>query len=589
MNRGVGLQWMWVALGVICVTAVVLVSVYERGTPGSLLPHGYCFTWNPTLLWTHVVSDSLIGAAYVSIPLTLVHLVRRRTDLPFNWIVVLFALFIVSCGATHWIEVWTVWHPDYWLAGNVKVVTAVASVLTAGALVRLVPKILSIPTVSQLVQAKAALEVEISSRRQAEQALLRERSVLEERVLERTEALARAVVRAESAHAAAEEANQLKDRFLAKVSHELRTPLQSTLSWSQVLQRPGLDPARVAGAAERIRHNVRSQARLIDDLLDISRIMSGKLRLDLQQADAGEVIDRAVEVVRSSLTARDITIVVRRDVGPRQKIWTDPVRLEQLVWNLINNAVQASARGGRVEVSYEVFGSTLRIAVRDWGKGIEPSELSHIFEPFRQGPRNDNSHRGLGLGLAITRSIVDLFGGELDAYSAGAGQGATFTFELPLDERSLPDAPAGAGYLAEEQQVLAGSSILYVEDDPDIAEGVRLMLSDLGAQVRLCLSFKAAQDGIAAGGFDILLSDLNLGDGHTALDLIKILRASSSVNAPPAIVLSAYGSAGDKEISLRAGFSAHLVKPVIAADIARAILDAMSSQKERVDIGQQRT
>lgn len=199
MDRRLRMTWIaGAALGTVALLLAWLAA--QRGTPGSMLPHGYCFTWNPTLLWTHVISDSLIGLAYVSIPITLIHLVRKRTDLPFNWIVVLFAAFIISCGATHIIEVWTVWNPDYWLSGAVKVVTASASVLTAGALVVLVPRILAIPTVAQLMAAKTALEAEVENRKRAEAALIAEREVLETRVLERTQALAQATYAARAAH-----------------------------------------------------------------------------------------------------------------------------------------------------------------------------------------------------------------------------------------------------------------------------------------------------------------------------------------------------------------------------------------------------
>lgn len=243
MSPSIRLVWI-IAAGLLAALLLPAMLAAQNGAPGSLLPHGYCFTWNPALLWTHVASDSLIGAAYVSIPLTLVHLVRKRADLPFNWIVVLFAVFIVSCGATHWVEVWTVWHPDYWLSANVKLVTAVASVLTAVALVGLIPGILAIPSTAQLRAARDALEAEVANRRRAEASLLEERAVLERRVLERTEQLSKATAQAQAAHAAAEEANRLKDRFLAKVSHELRTPLQSTLTWAQVLKQSVHDPAQ---------------------------------------------------------------------------------------------------------------------------------------------------------------------------------------------------------------------------------------------------------------------------------------------------------------------------------------------------------
>jgi signal transduction histidine kinase/ActR/RegA family two-component response regulator len=563
------------ALVLLCGAVLALIAP-QQGAAGSWLPHGYCFTWNPTLLWTHVVSDALIGAAYVTIPVTLVHLVRRRADLPFNWIVVLFAVFILSCGATHWIEVWTVWNPDYWLSANVKVVTAAASVLTAAALVGLAPKILAIPTVAQLSEAKAALELEVQQRRRAEEALLNERAQLEQRVLERTEALAEATRSAAAARAAADEANQLKDRFLAKVSHELRTPLQSTLTWAQLLHRNPEDPARALQASDRIMHNVRTQARLIDDLLDISRILSGKLSLDIQPTNAAQVIQKAVDVVRSAAGSRGMTIELQ-GVDEEIILETDAVRLEQVAWNLVNNAVQASQDGGRVQARLSTPPGVLVLEVQDWGRGIDPADLPHIFEPFHQAPGSRNAHRGLGLGLAITRSVVELFGGELSAHSDGLGQGATFTMRLPLAAGPGAKVQPETLLSPEERRRLQGLRVLYVEDEPDIAEGGRLMLAALGAEVTLALSFEQACEHIAAGGFDVFLSDLNLGGGRTALELIPLLRGAPGLAGVPAIVLSAYGTRDDLEASLKAGFATHLVKPAQAEDVARAVLAALAA------------
>ena len=548
--------------------ALVLIAG-ERGAPGSLLPHGYCFTWNPSLLWTHVLSDSLIGLAYVSIPITLLHLVRKRTDLPFNWIVVLFAIFIVSCGTTHWIEVWTVWNPDYWLSATVKIVTAFASVLTSIALVGLVPRILAIPTVAQLTAAHDALAAEVTIRRQVEEELRRERAALEQRVAERTDELARATATAEAAHAEADEANKLKDHFLAKVSHELRTPLQSTLSWAQVIKAAGAsDPERAAQATTHIVHNVRSQARLLEDLLDISRILSGKLRLELQLADAAQVIEKAIGVVRSAAAGSAVTIDAAGD-GSTAVIRTDPVRLEQIVWNLINNAVQASPDGAKVQVRWQVDAVRLRVEVRDWGRGIEPRDLPHVFEPFRQG--TGGSQRGLGLGLAIARSIVELFGGSLQATSEGLQRGATFTLELPVVAVDVDGADADEVALdAGERAALAGLRVVYVEDEPEIGEAGRIMLASFGIRVDLCPTYADAARRIAAGDFDVLLSDLALDGGPRADELLDVLDRSSAA-AAPALVLSAHGSHHDRAASARNGFARHLVKPADWNEVARAI------------------
>ena len=555
-------------LAMLALGAALVAVTTERGAPGSLLPHGYCFTWNPSLLWTHVLSDTLIGLSYVSIPVTLLHLVRKRTDLPFNWIVVLFAIFIVSCGATHWIEVWTVWSPDYWLSATVKLVTAFASVLTSIALVGLVPRILAIPTVAQLTAARDELAAEVATRRQVEEELRRERAALEERVRERTDELARATATAEAAHAAADEANKLKDHFLAKVSHELRTPLQSTLSWAQVIKVAGAsDSERSTQAAAHIVHNVRSQSRLLEDLLDISRILSGKLRLELQLADAAQVIEKAIGVVRSAAAGCGVTIDAAGD-GSTAVIRTDPVRLEQIVWNLINNAVQASSEGGKVQVRWRIDAARLHVEVRDWGRGIDPRELPHLFEPFRQG--TGGSQRGLGLGLAITRNIVDLFGGSLHATSDGPQRGATFTLELPVAAvdvgGSHDDEALGAG----ERAALAGLRVVYVEDEAEIAEAGRIMLASFGMHVDLCRTYAEAARRVAAGGFDVLLSDLALDGGRRADELLDLLHRSSAASAP-ALVLSAHGSHHDRAASARNGFARHLVKPADWNEVARAI------------------
>jgi len=572
------------AAGAVLAGACVLLLT-QRGSPGSLLPHGYCFTWNPTLLWVHVTSDALIGLAYVSIPLTLLHLVRRRSDTPFNWIVVLFATFIVSCGATHWIEVWTVWHPDYWLSGAVKMVTAASSVLTAAALVHLVPGILAIPTTRQMNATTRALEEEVARRQRVEEELRAERAELEHRVERRTQELAVASSAAQAAHALAEDANRQKDRFLAKVSHELRTPLQSTLTWAQALALSHDDPKRARLACERIVHNVRVQARLIDDLLDISRALSGKLQLEWQRIEAAPAVERAIEVVRDVARARGVEIdwAADREAEP---VVTDPARLEQIAWNLVSNAVQASSAGQRVAVSLSQEGAALRLEVRDQGRGISREELSRIFEPFRQGGARDDGHQGLGLGLAIVQNIVTLFGGEIRAESDGPGRGARFVVWLPpapshaVDRARHPPAPALS---PDEAVALRGLRVLYVEDEPELGEGGEIVLGALGAQVTLCRSFDDARHCLAevgARGFDVMLTDLRLDHGHSGLALLPLLRASDGGGQVPALIVSAFGSQAHREASLAAGFAEHLVKPLDGAAVARALLAARRAHRD---------
>ena len=555
-------------------TLLVGVSVWaERNVAPGLMPHGVCFTWLPTLLWLHVLSDALIGIAYLTIPLTLVYFVRRRRDLPFHWIFLLFGLFIVSCGATHFLGIWTVWFPDYWVSGAVKVLTAAASVLTAVALIPLIPRALALPTTSQLTKANQRLEREVQMRREAEAELRRTQTQLEDRVLERTQELSRAQAEAELLRAEAEHANRLKDQFLAKVSHELRTPLQSTMGWAQVLQASAQDPkARVA--AERIVHNVGTQARLIDDLLDISRILSGKLQLDLQSASVAAIIDRSLSMLAPT-AARD-AIELRPDISNVRDttIVTDPVRLEQVLWNLVSNSIQASKPGQSVQVTAHIDGKRLKLTVTDEGRGIAPEDLPMIFEPFRQG--HTNSHRGLGLGLAITRSIVILLGGQITVTSGGSGAGSRFTVELPLGTSDGVFANSSAQFRRGDRDRLRGLRVLYAEDEPEVAASVGTMLRQHVADVCVCSTIEEALAAATTMAFDVLVSDLALSGGQSGIDLLQRLRAVSVGRRMPAIVLSAFGGKAEREATHRAGFAEHLVKPVTEMVLLRALLSATS-------------
>ena len=556
--------------------AIAAFMVGQRGTPGSLLPHGYCFTWNPALLWTHVISDSLISAAYVTIPFALLYLVRRRTDIPFDWIVVLFAIFIISCGATHAIEVWTVWHPDYWLSAVVKVVTAVSSLLTAGVLVMLMPRILAIPTVAELTAAKDALEKEIEARREVERVLVRERGELELRVRQRTEELERATAEAKQAHAQADQANRMKDTFLAKVSHELRTPLQAMLSWAQILERVVLDPDRTRHAADRIVASVKSQARMIDDLLDISRVLSGKLSLHPERIELAPMVRSAVEVVRSSIAGPDVAIEVAVGEVP---LWirADPARMEQVLWNLTSNAVHAVEAGGRVRLECDADATHVFVRVQDWGAGIDAEDLPHLFEPFRQSRHNRNLHHGLGLGLAIARNIVERTGGELGVRSSGLGCGATFTVRLPRADDQPAEAVGLTALGGEERERLRGLRVLYVENEPEIAAGIADILSALGTHVDLCLSLEQAIARLERGGLDVMICDLHLGEGKTAIDLPAHARNTGGATPIPGLVLSAFGSDADRKATRAAGFAMHLVKPIDMETLARALLVVMNA------------
>ena len=559
------------AAAAIVITLVGASLWAERSVPAGLLPHGVCFTWLPALLWLHVASDTLIGLAYMSIPITLLYMVTRRADIPFDWMILLFGLFIVSCGLTHWIGIWTIWNPDYWFAGSVKALTAAASVLTAVALLPLVPKVLAMPTGAQLRSANEGLEREMGARQIVEAELRHAHTELERRVAERTEELVQARATAERLRAEAEHANWMKDKFLAKVSHELRTPLQAMLSWTNVLSRqvPPDSPAQVAAA--RIDHNVGVQARLIDDLLDISRILSGKLMLDLQQVALGQILDRAIAVVQPLADKAGVALELHSEDTATTTVTTDSARLEQVLWNLVSNAIQASASGQRVVVESRMLDNRLVLIVKDDGRGIERADQAGIFEPFQQG-KLANSHRGLGLGLAITRSIVLLFGGSIRVDSDGAGRGATFTVELPLTPET-PSDEQDVGLSAADLELLARTRVLYVEDNREIADAVAASLREWVLEVDVCYSYNEA---LATAGVqhDVLICDLHLGERESGHDLLRALRSEERSFRAPALALSAFSSAEDRRSSEAAGFEVHLTKPIAGVHLARAIAKA---------------
>lgn len=559
------------------VAAIIGASFWaERSAPAGLLPHGVCFTWLPALLWLHVISDALIALAYFSIPVSLLYLVRRRPDLPFNWVFLLFGLFIVSCGLTHLVGIWTIWTPDYWMSGALKAITAAASVLTAIALLPLLPRVLALPTTEQLRTANERLEREVATRKAVEDELRQAHVLLERRVAERTRELAQARAAAERLRSDAEDANRMKDRFLAKVSHELRTPLQATLSWSAVLAAQVAPDSRAATAAARIAHNVSAQARLIDDLLDISRILSGKLNLVLQRVAVREVVERAVAVVRPQADKAAVAIDVQLRVGDLE-VMTDPGRLEQVLWNLLSNAVHASSDGQRVRLLADAKDGRLSLQVEDEGRGIEAADLPTLFEPFRQGDVA-NRHRGLGLGLAITRSIVSLFGGSISAVSDGPGRGARFSVDIPFTPDAAAREPAEA--LSDEGvAALSQARVLYVEDNADIAEAVAASLRGSVAQVDVAYSFDEALAKARSFPYDALVSDLNLGTGPSGHDLLQRLRSLGFLG--PALALSAFGAEEDRRLSREAGFIDHLTKPLSAARLAHALAHVLAARASR--------
>jgi PAS domain S-box-containing protein len=703
-------RWAWVsALGGGVMVLFLFVPAVNRTLFSSkgFIPHGVCYTWAPNLLALHVVSDALIALAYFSIPVALVYFVRKRRDLPFNWIFVLFGVFIVACGSTHAMDVWTIWYPQYWLSGTVKALTAAASVPTAVALVFLIPHALAIPSVTELRAAKQALEDEVEVRGKAEEALRHAQAVLESRVAERTRELARVnalldalfdqapiglgfwdrelryvrlnaalaeingvpraahigktvkevlpemdpavmdafckvlatgetinhevsgmtpaapgrkrwwavtyhqvragdevqgvgavckeITEAKEAEAErvrllgaereareeAEAANRSKDEFLAAVSHELRAPLNAMVGWVNVLEHTGVADHEVRQAIERISRNARLQAKLVDDLLDLSRSVTGKLQLDVRSIDPASVVRAAIDTVLPAADAKSIHIATDfQHAGVR--IAADPDRLQQVVWNLVSNAIKFTPPGGNIEVTLNRVGNQLRFTVKDSGQGIDAAFLPFVFDRFRQGRSvtGSRSQPSLGLGLAISRQLVELHGGTLQAESPGLGLGATFTASFPI--AALIERP-GAVRLGEaankSMPILQNLTVLIVEDDRDARESLKVMLESYGARVVECESAAAALSALDAERPNVLVSDIGLPemDGYALIGARRSQEAAVGAPPLPAIALTAFGRTEDRVRALDAGFQAHLVKPVEPEELAAVIRSLIRS------------
>ncbi|REG37859.1 hypothetical protein ATI61_101846 [Archangium gephyra] len=374
--------------------------------------------------------------------------------------------------------------------------------------------------------------------------------------------------RVQAAHAAAEEANRLKDDFLATVSHELRTPLTAMLGWLQLLRSGRLSEEKRARALETVERNARSQAQVIEDLLDISRIITGKLRLEPGSLDMRNVVEAALESTRPLAETKGVKLELEAPAEPLP-MWGDAGRLQQVVWNLLSNAIKFTPQGGRITVHLRPVDGSVELRVTDTGVGISPAFLPHLFERFRQQDSSSRrAHGGLGLGLAIVHHLVELHGGEVSAHSPGTGLGSSFVLHLPREPRPTPPAPRPAPSPQEDavppaRSELTGLRLLLVEDQEDTREMLRLLLEDHGAQVRAVTSAAEALPCLREWRPDLLLSDIGL-PGENGYELLQRIRAlpAGEGGLTPAIALTAYARAEDRERALRAGFDMHVPKPI---------------------------
>ena len=387
----------------------------------------------------------------------------------------------------------------------------------------------------------------------------------------------------EREHAArqeAESANRAKDEFLATVSHELRTPLNAILGWAHMLRANQLDQPTQSRALETIERNAKSQAQLIEDILDVSRIVTGKLRLDVRPVELDAVVEAAIDSVRPAADAKEIRIesILDPRAGP---VSGDANRLQQIVWNLVANAVKFTGKGGRVQVRLERVRSRVEIIVSDTGQGITAEFLPYVFDRFRQADATSTRrYGGLGLGLAIVRHLTEMHGGVVTAASPGEGLGATFTVKLPVIAAHADDMgsdrvhPASGGSVSSlPPPNLAGVKVLVVDDEPDTREMLRVIVGQYGAEVKTCSSSAEAMGLLNQWEPDVIVSDIEMPDedGYELIRKVRRAEASTGARAIPAVALTAYARVEDRLRALSAGYQMHIAKPAEPAELAIVI------------------
>lgn len=526
-------------------------------------PRRQCMYYEAPVIWLHFFSDLIIAVAYYSIPVGLVYFVSRRKDIAFHWIFLMFAGFILACGTTHVFGVIDLWYPVYKVDGIVRFLTAAISIVTAIALWPLIPKALALPSPAQLenqVQLRTAelgetnrsLMMEIRAREKAEE----ERAVLLRRERE--------------ARAEAERANQMKDEFLATLSHELRTPLNAIMGWSHILRAQYSQDGALCEGLDVISRSTRTQVKLIEDLLDMSRIETGKINLDIQRVDFSDVVNATLQVIEPAAATKGIRLL--KDIPPSagKMVNGDSARLQQVIGNLLSNAVKFTPSDGTINVRLEYAGPEMRLTVADNGEGIRPEFLSHLFERFRQGDSSTTRrHGGLGIGLALVRKIVELHGGRVTAHSEGLGRGSQFVVTLPLRSASpggeaFADAASSPNSeLAETGQAqLSRVRILVVDDQKEARDMLKRFLEGAGATVSVASSAQEAIELVKREPPDLLLSDIGMPDedGYSLIRRIRSLSIEEG-GAVPAVAVTAMARGDDRDRAIAEGFQQHLAKP----------------------------
>lgn len=446
------------------------------------------------------------------------------------------------------------------------------------------------PYAPEVLRSKVNAFVEIYTKqrllKEEAHALREARDTLEERIRERTAQLAHAnrdlavmLEREKMARGAAESINRLKDQFLATLSHELRTPMNAILGWAHMLDSRTMSGEKVARAATIIKSNAKAQVQLIEELLDVSRMIGGRIALTLEPVDVCSIVDAVVESARPDAEAKGLRL--KAVVPPLPPLIADKGRLRQIVWNILSNAVKFTPEGGEIRVELHGGDGEMHFVVADTGVGIDADFLPHVFERFAQADSSSTrSHGGLGLGMAIVHHLVDLHGGAVQADSPGPNQGATFTVRLPIRTPAVDEPlPVPGKERADLENTpidqlpsLHGVAVLVVDDEPSAREVIATILSARGARVVTAGSAAEALAAVETESPDVIVSDIGM-PGQDGYSLIRAIRSRGPHRGGqiPAIALTAYASARDSVAALAAGFHRHLAKPIVPMELVSAV------------------
>jgi signal transduction histidine kinase/ActR/RegA family two-component response regulator len=511
--------------------------------PANFMPHGHCYLWRPDVLWLHVGSDTLIALSYYAIPVALAYFVRRRRAvLPYWWVPALFAMFIFLCGTTHVMNIWTVWNPDYVADGLVKLATGLTSAATAVLVFAVLPQALALRTPIELQREVDGQTAELLA--------------VNARLRLALEQLA--------------EADQRKNQFLATLAHELRNPLAPISNGVQVMQMSAKTEPTLKPVTLMMERQMKHLVRLVDDLLDISRITRGKVSLRTERLSLEPLLKGAIEMSWTPAETERLELRVEMAEAPID-VEGDRDRLTQVFSNILSNAAKYTAGSGKVWLSLRREGSQAVVRIQDTGVGIPPEALEHVFEMFSQLSPAGLAESGLGIGLALVRELVELHGGQVEARSDGHNRGSEFVVRLPALEPNA--ATDGSPAQPPRTATTIRRRVLVVDDNLDAAEALKQVLLLLGHEVHQTADGATAIDVVRHFEPDVVFMDIGM-PGMNGLEAARRIRRLTLARQPLICALTGWGQDADRESSQAAGIDRHLVKPV-DRDTLQSVLEQL--------------